>query len=117
MKPQKGTKGSRVKSICVFFVFLVLSCLVIFAQDARSLTPVQLEIQKQQQRLSSSDVEERRDAVMRLGTMHLAAASRAVLPALQDAAPIVRATAAKFVLSIGGEESVPHLLPLLNDKD
>ena len=45
-----------------------------------------------------SDVEERRDAVMRLGSMRLAAASRAALPALQDAAPIVRATAAKAIL-------------------
>jgi HEAT repeat protein len=117
MQPQKGTKSSRVKSICAFCAFLWLSCFVTFAQDARNLTPVQLEIQKQQQRLSSSDVEERRDAVMRLGSMHLAAASRATLPGLQDAAPIVRATAAKSILSIGGVESVPHLLPLLNDKD
>jgi len=117
MQPQKNTKGSKVKSICALCAFLWLSCFITFAQDARNLTPVQFAIQKQQQRLSSSDVEERRDAVMRLGTMHLAAASRAVLPALQDAASIVRATAAKAILSIGSEESVPYLLPLLNDKD
>ncbi|HET6979797.1 MAG TPA: HEAT repeat domain-containing protein [Pyrinomonadaceae bacterium] len=67
--------------------------------------------------MSSSDVEERRDAVMRLGAMRQAAASRAVVPALQDAAPIVRVTAAKAVLSIGNEESAGILLPLLNDKD
>src|SRR5262249_21668918 len=71
----------------------------------------------QEQRLSSSDVEERRDAIMRLGTMRSAAASRAALPALRDAEPIVRATAAKAILSIGPEESVNNLLPLLNDKD
>lgn len=117
MQLQKSTKGSKVKSICALCAFLWLSCFITFAQDARNLTPVQFEIQKQQQRLGSSDVEERRDAVMRLGTMHLAAASRAVLPALQDAASIVRATAAKSILSIGSEESVPYLLPLLNDKD
>jgi HEAT repeat protein len=117
MQPQKGTKGLKVNSICVLCAFLWLSSSVIFAQDARNLTPVQFEIQKQQQRLESSDVEERRDAVMRLGTMRLAAASRATLPALQDEAAIIRATAAKSILSIGAEESVPHLLPLLNDKD
>jgi HEAT repeat protein len=117
MKPQKGTKGSKVKSICVFCAFLWLSCLVAFAQDSRNLTPVQLQIEKQQQRLSSSDVEERRDAVMRLGAMRRAAASRAALPALQDSEAIVRATAAKSILSIGSEESVQYLLPLLNDKD
>src|SRR5215216_5438568 len=105
MKPQKGTIGSKVKSICAFCAFLWLSSLVAFAQDSRNLTPVQLEIEKQQQRLSSSDVEERRDAVMKLGAMRLAVASRVALPALQDDAAIVRATAAKSILSIGGEES------------
>lgn len=117
MQSQTGTKSSKVKSICALCAFLWLSCFVASAQESRDLTPVQLQIQQQQQRLSSSDVEERRDAVMKLGAMRLAAASRAVIPALQDAAAIVRATAAKSILSIGGEESVPYLLPLLNDKD
>jgi HEAT repeat protein len=117
MKPQKGTKSSKVKSIGAFYASLWIFCFVTFAQDSRNLTPTQFQIEKQQQRLSSSDVEERRDAVMRLGAMRLAAASRAVLPALQDAAAIVRATAAKSILSIGSEESVQYLLPLLNDKD
>lgn len=98
--------------ICVFS-FTVLS----FAQDTRNLTPAQIEIEKQQQRLSSADQEERRDAVMRLGTMRLAAASRAALSALKDPSPIIRATAARAILSIGEEESVAALLPLLNDKD
>jgi HEAT repeat protein len=107
----------RLNLICAFGAFLWLSGIVAFAQESRNLTPVQFEIQKQQQRLDSSDVEERRDAVMRLGTMRLAAAARAALPALQDGAAIVRVTAAKAILSIGSEESVPYLLPLLNDKD
>src|SRR6201988_720620 len=88
-------KRLRPKSICALCAFVWLCCAVVAAQETRNLTPVQLEIEKQQRRLSSSDVEERRDAVMRLGTMRLAAASRAVVPALQDAEPIVRATAAK----------------------
>ena len=88
-----------------------------FAQDSRKLTPTQLEIEKQQQRLGSSDQEERRDAVMRLGTMRLEAASRAALPALKDPSPIVRVTAAKAILSIEPEESVTVLIPLLSDKD
>jgi len=87
---------------------------VSFAQD---LTPGQLEIQKQQQRLSSSDLEERRDAVLRLGSMRLAAASRAAVQALKDESPIVRATAAKAILSLDPEESVGYLRQLLNDKD
>ena len=54
---------------------------------------------------------------MRLGSMRLAAASRAAVPGLQDAAPIVRATTAKAILLLGSEESAGHLLPLLTDKD
>lgn len=117
MQPQKGIKSSKVKSICAVCAFLWLTCFVASAQQSRNLTPVQFAIQRQQHRLGSSDVEERRDAVMKLGAMRLAAASREVIPALQDVAAIIRATAAKNILSIGGEESVPYLLPLLNDKD
>jgi HEAT repeat protein len=96
---------------------LLLLSLCAFAQEARSLTPAQIEIEKQRQRLSSGDEEERRDALMKLGAMRLAEASRAALPALKDLAPIIRATAAKAILSIGPEESVSFLIPLLGDKD
>ena len=115
--PQRGTKSSKVKSICAFCAFLWLTCFAASAQEMRNLTPAQIQIEKQRERLSSSDTEERRDAVMRLGSMRLPAASRAALPALNDASPIVRATAAKSILSLGADESVSSLLPLLNDKD
>lgn len=82
-----------------------------------NLTPSQAKIEIQKQHLNSSDIEERRDAVMQLGSMGRPEASRAALPALSDGSPIVRATAAKAILSIGAEESVSSLLPLLNDKD
>ncbi len=115
--PQRSTKSSKVKSICAFYAFLCLLCSVVSAQDTRDLTPTQAQIETQRQRLNSSDVEERRDAIMRLGSMRRPEASRAALPALSDASPIVRATATKAILSIGAEESVSSLLPLLNDKD
>jgi HEAT repeat protein len=107
----------RLKTISTCILCAFFCCAIVVAQDTRNLTPAQLEIEKQQRRLSSSDVEERRDTVMRLGSLRTAAASRAVLPALHDEAPIVRATAAKAILSIGNEESAGLLLPLLNDKD
>ena len=89
-----------------------------FSQDrSGSLTPLQFAIEQQRTRLGSADVEERRDAVTRLGAMRHPAASRAVLSALQDAEPIVRATSIAAVLSLPPEESAPSLLPLLNDKD
>ncbi|HEY9283975.1 MAG TPA: hypothetical protein VIP46_11030, partial [Pyrinomonadaceae bacterium] len=46
-------------------------------QNQNALTPVQREIEKQRARLSSSDAEERRDAVTRLGAMRRPDASRA----------------------------------------
>ena len=113
--PRRGTKSSKVKSICAFCAFLCLLCSGGSAQE--NLTPSQAKIEIQKQRLNSSDIEERRDAVMQLGSMRRPEASRAALPALNDASPIVRATAAKAILSVGPEESVSSLLGLLNDKD
>lgn len=98
------------KRICALCAFLWLASFTVLAQGADP-------IKQEQQRLKSSDVEERRDAVMRLGLMRREAASRAALPALQDASPIVRATAVKAILSIGPDESASQLLSLLNDKD
>ena len=103
--------------IIVAAVALLILASFALGQSSRNLTPTQLEIETQQQRLNSSDAEERRDAVMRLGVMRLAAASRAALPALRDASPSVRVAAAKSILSIGPEESVSALIPLLSDKD
>jgi len=110
--PRRGTNSSKVKSICALCAFLSLLCSITSAQ-----TPAQTEIAQQRQRLNSSDVEQRRDAVMRLGAMHRPDASRVALSALTDESPLVRATATKAILSLGAEESVASLLPLLNDKD
>lgn len=98
-------------------VYFSLHAIPVFAQSTSSLTPAQLAIERQRERLSSGDVEERRDAVMRLGNLHVAEASRAAMPALSDPSPIVRATAAKAVLSADPEHAVASLLPLLKDKD
>ncbi|MCA1850007.1 MAG: hypothetical protein LC672_02860, partial [Acidobacteria bacterium] len=68
------------------------------APDSSQLTPFQLEVEKQRRRLSSSDTEERRDAVMRLAWMNRPESSRVAARALRDSAAIVRATAARAVL-------------------
>jgi HEAT repeat protein len=107
----------------LFIVPLCIACLAlppsqVFAQvSGATLTPIQREIETQRARLSSAEVEERRDAVTRLGAMARPDASRAVMPALADRAPIVRATAARAVLSMPREEAARLLLPLLRDKD
>ena len=103
--------------LIVISVYVSIVCTSVFAQSNRSLTPLQSAIETQRERLASSDVEERRDALMRLGNLHNAEASRAAVPALSDVSPIIRATAAKAVLSLDPNESVSVLLPLLKDKD
>ena len=85
--------------------------------SSSSLNPTQLAIEKERRRLSSSDTEERRDALMRLSWMARADASRAATQALKDDSPIVRATAARALLSMPGDEAAGALLPLLQDKD
>ena len=86
-------------------------------QDQRSLTPIQLEIEKQRQRLSSADVEERRDALVQLRALRHPQASRVAKDSLGDASPIVRATAAGSVLWLPADEAAGSLVPLLADKD
>ncbi len=87
-----------------------------FAQGGDRLTAVQREIQRQRQRLSSSEVEERRDALMRLGSLKRLDASRAAAVGLNDPAPMVRVTAAHAILSLPPQEAVALLTPLLQDK-
>lgn len=99
---------------CILCLSLVSS---ISAQSTETLTPAQLEIHKQRQRLNSSSDEDRRDALMRLGSMHLAESSRAALPGLTDPSPMVRVIAVKAILSLSPDESVQALIPLLADKD
>lgn len=95
----------------------VLLCSYQLAQGAQSaLSPQQREIERERTRLASADTEERRDAVTRLGALRRPDASRAAAPALQDAAVIVRVTAAHAILSLPADEAAALLLPLLADR-
>jgi HEAT repeat protein len=85
--------------------------------QTKSLNPVEAEIERQRQRLTASDPEERRDALMRLGSMKRPAASREAVVGLSDESPMVRAVAAKAILSIGADQCVDALLPLVSDRD
>jgi HEAT repeat protein len=87
------------------------------AHAQNELTPLQQEIRAQTARLSSAEVEERRDAVVRLGAMARPEGSRAAAAALGDTAAIVRATAARAVLSLPSGEAATLILPLLRDRD
>lgn len=106
-------------------IALSVICLLTFhtaaargAQDGQaSLTPLQLAIKSQTDRLSSSDVEERRDALMKLGAMARPEASRAASAALGDRDAIIRITAAHAVLSLNPAEAAALIIPLLRDRD
>ena len=104
---------------------LLVACLAItgrtlgtarITQGSDHLTPIQREIERQRQRLSSAEIEERRDALMRLASLERPEASRVATAGLRDPVPIVRATAVHAVLSLPQAEGAAVLIPLLQDK-
>jgi HEAT repeat protein len=104
---------------------LVVACILVavamaapagVTQSADQLTPIQREIERQRQRLSSSDIEERRDALMRLGNLKRPDASRVAAASLNDAAVQVRVAAAHAVVFLPPAEAAGLLLPLLQDR-
>ncbi|SRR5581483_723398 len=101
------------KHIAIGFIWLT-SALAVAAQE--NLTPIQRQIEQQRQRLSSAEVEERRDALMKLNLMKRAEASRAAAPALNDPDPMIRVTAAHAITMLPSDEAAALLIPLLKDK-
>src|SRR2546430_2325287 len=112
----RKTPNQMSRSLLIIASVSVFSFVVV-AQDTRNLTPLEIEIAKQQRLWSPGSDGERRDAVMSLGGMRVPAASRAALPGLKDPSPTVRASTAKAIHWMGEEERVSALLPLLNDKN
>ncbi len=111
------TPTDRAPRLLVVLV-LLWTGVVTVAQDSNtsSITPLPALIEKQRQRLSSTDAEERRDAVMRLGSLHHPAASRVAATALADSSVAVRVAAAMAIVYLPPDESAALLLPLLADK-
>src|SRR4029079_9775037 len=101
----------------ILAIVMMLTSFVHGRTRPSNITQAQSDLERQQQRLQSSEPEERRDALMRLGSMRTAAASKVALPALSDPVPMVRAVAAQAILSLAPEQSASALIPLLNDKD
>ncbi|MGH9882606.1 MAG: HEAT repeat domain-containing protein [Pyrinomonadaceae bacterium] len=83
----------------------------------QSLTPLQIEIENQRERLNSADIEQRREAVMRLGALRHPAASRVAASALNDPSTAVCVAAMNAILWLPTEESAALLIPLLKNKD
>lgn len=111
----------HIKLLLFVFLSLVFFSVSAAAQEKNRLdfdrqNYIQAEIEKQRISLNSSDVEERRNAVLRLGWIRTSESSRSAVSALNDSSSIVRATAAQAILSLPSQEAVEYLLPLLNDK-
>jgi HEAT repeat protein len=108
------TRGLLVVTGIVVTVSIAASSGV--AQSAGQLTPIQREIERQRQRLTSSDLEERRDALMRLGNLKRPDASRVAAAGLNDPEVKVRVAAAHAVVFLPPAEAAGLLLPLLQDR-
>jgi HEAT repeat protein len=114
-------KSPKLLLLCLAIALLMMG-VIEGAAAARTgaqgdgLTPIQREIEHQRQRLGSSEVEERRDALMRLGNLKRPDASRVAAAGLKDLDPMVRVTAAHAVLSLPPAEAASLLIPLLQDK-
>jgi len=110
-------KGSSLCFLAaIVFVTGVAAGAPVIGQDNQRLTPIQREIERQRLRLNSGEVEERRDALMRLGALRRPEASKVAAAGLGDLAPIVRVTAAHAILSLSPAEATDLLTPLLLDK-
>lgn len=110
-------KGSLLSLLAaILFVIGPAAGKPIIGQGNERLTPIQREIERQRQRLNSGDIEDRRDALTRLGNLKRPDASRLAAIGLNDLAPIVRATAAHAILSLPAAEAAGLLIPLFQDK-
>ncbi len=101
-----------------YYIYVVLVSLTVALAVAAqgNLTPLQQKVEQQRQRLNSAEVEERRDALMKLASLKRAEASRAAASALNDPEPIIRVTAAQAISSLPPDEAATLLIPLLKDK-
>jgi HEAT repeat protein len=123
--PRRPPRPRLARGVAARIFFLVLClCAAAAAPTANASppqksepTPLQREIETQRARLSSASQEERRDAVTRLGAMARPEGSRAAAAALGDSSAVVRATAARAVLSLAPGEAATLLVPLLRDRD
>ena len=117
MTKTKMSRMLRSFAIVAFFVVVLAGAAPAGgAQSTGQLTPIQREIERQRLRLSSADVEERRDALMRLGNLKRSDASRVAAAGLNDAEVQVRVAAAHAVVFLPPAEAARLLLPLLQDK-
>jgi HEAT repeat protein len=92
-----------------FLILFILFALVTIGQAQNSLDDFATKI-----RVGSN--EEKREALFQIRNLKSEAASRVAVPALKDKNEIVRATAARSILALPGDEAAQALLPLISDR-
>ncbi len=115
-KRRRGDEGMRSRVAIdrhalylYLFFFLVSFVCFVGKSSAQDLGTIQTNI-------ASGNVELIRNALFQIKNLHTEAASRLALPALSNANPIVRATAANAVIFLPKAEAIQYLIPLLTDK-
>jgi HEAT repeat protein len=103
---KQGIRLAICRALILFFVF------VCFARAGSAQDFAEFA-----KKLHSGSTEEKRDALLALGSLRSEEASRVAAAALHDKSPMVRATAASCVLFLPKSEVVAALTPLLSDKD
>jgi HEAT repeat protein len=103
------------------FLPIAVACLISAmnisaSAQSKEQTPLQRQIEVQKNRLTSTEAEERRDALMKLSLMRRPEASRAAVASLNDPEPSVRAAAAHALTSAPSGDAASALIPLLQDK-
>ncbi|HEV8593355.1 MAG TPA: HEAT repeat domain-containing protein [Pyrinomonadaceae bacterium] len=105
---RKGIEEKRRPIVCpVLFFFLCLFAVNAFSQDLESL----------ERDIRSGNSEEKRTALYEIKKIATEPASRIAIPAVADADPLVRATAAAAVVFLQPWDAGRLLAPLLKDKD
>lgn len=111
---QSQYKSSLLKGLLI--ITTALACAAGVYSQRTSSTPLQREVNIQKERLTATDPEVRRDALMRLGLMKRPEASQAAARALNDPEASVRVAAAHALVAAPAPDAVSALVPLLQDK-
>lgn len=105
-KKCKGRNRSMAGTFLVFFCALFLAAVS---------TKAQTKLDDLQNTLTVGSIEEKRNALFEIRSLHTPEASRIAIPALMDKVDIVRATAVSSVVFLPQDEALKLLLPLLKD--
>ena len=106
---ERAVKLYRRMARLVFLTINILLVTAVFTLAQSNLDDLKFKI-------SNGSTEEKRNALFAIRSVHNAEASTIAIPALTDADPLVRATAASSVVFLPKDEAAKILIPMLADK-